>query len=149
MFLNPLNRKNANTIFPEITVASHGIHISEKQRMIILPSDLLSHILHNENEKPETTTTSAISDVAQSIAEKVLDLYPSRLKLYEENEIRPTVTSVYTNSIKLLVTNSYQLTAAIVYIHTCVCSLRRTLNFYPHNQLISMCTSERLQINTM
>ena len=82
---------NATSIFPDITVTSHGINISEKQRMIILPSDLLPHNVYNENKTPEETTTSAICDVAHSIAKKVLDFYPSRLRLYEEDAIRPMV----------------------------------------------------------
>ena len=53
---------NANTIYPEITIASLGIHISTKH--------------HDRNENPEPATITAISDISQSIAKTPLKLYP-------------------------------------------------------------------------
>ena len=51
--------------------------------MTILSYHLHPHILYNRNEEPKPATIITITDLATSIAKSVLELYPSRVRLYE------------------------------------------------------------------
>ena len=77
-------------------------------------------------------------DVARSVGKEILELYPSRVRLYEQTVIQPTIISVFKHPTRLVVNNSFQLISVIVYIHTYLCTRRGTLSFHPHLKLQSI-----------
>ena len=141
--------QHTHAIYPEMTISSVGFHISTTRRMIILPSQLLPHNIYNRKDIPDVSILTTICDVARSVAKEILELYPSRVRLYEQTVIQPTIISVFKHPTRLEVNNSFQLISAIVYIHTYLCTRRGTLSFHPHLKLQSMCRSQRLSVNIM
>ena len=134
------------TILPSIITVGRGIHISTSTKMIVLPSSLLPHNMYLNNEMPEALTTTAIVTIVYSLASTKLNLFRSRLHLFEWDQIQPTIIALFSHHLRLNITNSIQLCSAVAYIQVQVCSNNGTLAYHPFTQMSSLIRSYRLHV---